>query len=130
MADTHPDKSDADTKTQWAEDRTDWAEDRTVLANERTFAGWMRTGMAAIAIAVGLKAVFNEAEPTWLPKGVATVFIGAALIIFYAAWRNSCKGQRRLDTHDTEEQSTGTFGLLAAIFSAGAVLVGGILWTL
>ncbi|MEM9797513.1 MAG: DUF202 domain-containing protein [Pseudomonadota bacterium] len=117
-------------KTDWAEWRTDWAEDRTVLANERTFAGWMRTGMAAIAIAVGLRAVFNEAEPTWVPKAVATLFILAALTIFYAAWKNSCKGQRRLDTHDTEEQETRTFGLLASIFSIGAVAVCVVLWTL
>jgi putative membrane protein len=121
---------DQDKKTDWAEWRTDWAEDRTVLANERTFAGWMRTGMAAIAIAVGLKAVFNEAEPSWLPKGVATIFIGAALIIFFSAWRNSKKGQDRLDTHDTEEQDSSTFGLLATIFSVGAVFTGAILWTL
>jgi len=121
---------DQDKKTDWAEYRTDWAEDRTVLANERTFAGWMRTGMACIAIAVGLKAVFGEADPTWIPKAVATIFIGAALLIFWSAWRNSVKGQRRLDTHDTEEQESSTFGLLAAIFSVGAVAVCGVLWTL
>ncbi|MEM7641188.1 MAG: DUF202 domain-containing protein [Pseudomonadota bacterium] len=121
---------DQDTKTDWAEWRTDWAEDRTVLANERTFAGWMRTGMAAIAIAVGLRAVFSEAEPTWIPKAVATLFILASLAIFYSAWKNSCKGQRRLDTHDTQEQDTTAFGLLSAMFSVGAVLVCGVLWTL
>ncbi|MDB2406966.1 DUF202 domain-containing protein [Jannaschia sp.] len=122
--------SDQDRKTDWAEDRTDWAEDRTVLANERTFAGWMRTGMAAIAIAVGLRAVFNEAEPAWLPKLVSSVFIGAALMIFFSAWRNSSKGHDRLDTHDTEEQSTRTFAILATVFSVGGVAVGAILWTL
>ncbi|MEM8851869.1 MAG: DUF202 domain-containing protein [Pseudomonadota bacterium] len=122
--------NDRDNKTDLAEWRTDWAEDRTVLANERTFAGWMRTGMAAIAIAVGLRAVFNEAEPTWIPKAVATLFILAALAIFYAAWKNSCHGQRRLDTHDTNEQDTRTFGLLSAMFSVGAVAVCAVLWTL
>ena len=126
----HNGTDDQDRKTDWAENRTDWAEDRTVLANERTFAGWMRTGMAAIAIAVGLRAVFGAAEPTWVPKTVASVFILAALIIFFAAWRNSGKAQGRLDTHDAKEQSTATFGLLAAIFSLGALVTGAILWTL
>jgi putative membrane protein len=129
MADK-PQDDDTKNKTDWAEWRTDWAEDRTVLANERTFAGWMRTGMAAIAIAVGLRAVFDEAEPTWVPKSVATVFILASLMIFWSAWRNSKKGQMRLETHDTEEQSSSTFGLLAGTFSVGAVAVCGILWTL
>ena len=121
---------DQDKKTGWAEARTDWAEDRTVLANERTFAGWMRTGMACIAIAVGLRAVFDEAEPTWVPKAVATIFIGAALLIFWSAWRNAAKGQRRLDTHDAEEQDHEVFGLLATVFSVGAVAVCAVLWTL
>ncbi|MGB3553471.1 MAG: DUF202 domain-containing protein [Jannaschia sp.] len=123
-------KDDQDKKTEWAENRTDWAEDRTVLANERTFAGWMRTGMAAIAIAVGLKAVFSAAEPTWLPKAVATIFIAASLMIFFSAWKNAKAGQKRLDTHDTEEQDSSTFGLLAIVFSVGGIAVCGILWTL
>jgi putative membrane protein len=121
---------DQDRKTDWAEYRTDWAEDRTILANERTFAGWMRTGMAAIAIAVGLKAVFGEADPPWLPKLIATVFIAASLMIFISAWRKARDTQTRLKTHDTAQQPVRNFGILAVIFSAAAVLVGGILWTL
>lgn len=128
MQDDSPD--DQDTKTEWAENRTDWAEDRTVLANERTFAGWMRTGMAAIAIAVGLKAVFRAAEPTWIPKSVSLVFILAALVIFWTARRNAGKAQDRLEAHHAETQSTTTFSLLAAIFSIGAVTVGAVLWML
>ncbi|MCK0169156.1 DUF202 domain-containing protein [Jannaschia sp. S6380] len=119
-----------DKKTDWAEDRTDWAEDRTVLANERTFAGWMRTGMAAIAIAVGLRAVFGAAEPTWVPKAVATIFIGAALVIFWSAWRNTKTGHKRLDTHDTERQDSRVFAILSAVFSVGAVATCIVLWTL
>ena len=53
-----------------ADARTAWAEDRTVLANERTFAGWMRTGMACIALALGLKAVFKDTEYPLLAKGI------------------------------------------------------------
>ncbi|CUH38266.1 putative membrane protein [Jannaschia seosinensis] len=127
------DRSNEDTtqiKTDWAEWRTDWAEDRTVLANERTFAGWMRTGMAAIAISVGLHAVFPEAEPVWILKAVSTLFIAASLVIFWSAWRNSKKGQVRLNTHDTERQDGKTFGLLSSMFSLGAVTVCAVLWSL
>ncbi|WP_179378625.1 YidH family protein [Jannaschia marina] len=119
-----------ESKNNLAEDRTDWAEDRTVLANERTFAGWMRTGMAAIAIAVGLRAVFNAAEPTWIPKAVATVFILAAIVIFWSARRNAKRACERLDTHKAETQSTSVFTFLAIVFSLGAVTVGVVLWTL
>ena len=129
MADSS-DNPDTDAKTEWAEDRTDWAEDRTILANERTFAGWMRTGMAAIAIAVGLRAVFRASEVTWLPKAVSTIFIVAALLIFWTARRNAGKAHDRLTAHHAEIQKTRTFTLLAVVFSIGAVATGLILWSL
>ncbi|GIT89756.1 hypothetical protein JANAI62_07590 [Jannaschia pagri] len=119
-----------DKKTDWAEDRTDWAEDRTLLANERTFAGWMRTGMAAIAIAVGLRAVFDASDPAWVPKAAATVFILAALTIFWAARRQACRTQKRLQTHDATAQPTRLFTVLAVAFSLAGIVTGAILWTL
>ena len=120
----------AEDRTEWAEDRTDWAEDRTVLANERTFAGWMRTGMAAVAVAIGLKAVFGAFEPTWAAKAVATLFIFAALYIFYAAARQARQTQARLDAHDATAQPERRLSLLAAILAAGSVMTGAILWYL
>lgn len=119
-----------DRKTRWAEDRTDWAEDRTILANERTFAGWLRTGMAAVAVAIGLRAVFRDADATWLPKGVATVFILAALVVFWSARRNAVKAQRRLNAHKAEIQTTRVFTLVAVTLSVGAVATGVVLWSL
>ncbi|SFL68538.1 protein of unknown function [Loktanella salsilacus] len=68
-----------------ADTRTAWAEDRTVLANERTFAGWMRTGMACIALALGLKAVFKDTDHLMLAKGVAEIFIVVAILIFWSS---------------------------------------------
>ena len=53
------------TSEELARDRTDLAEDRTILANERTFAGWMRTGLATIGIALGFQALFGRVDPTW-----------------------------------------------------------------
>lgn len=124
------DSKDPGPKTSWAEDRTDWAEDRTVLANERTFAGWLRTGMASIAIAVGLHAVFRTTEPIWLPKIVATVFIAAALVIFWTARLNAGKAHDRLTAHKAEVQKTRTFTILATLLSVGAVATGFVLWSL
>ncbi|MBD3664723.1 YidH family protein [Sulfitobacter aestuariivivens] len=113
-----------------AEDRTDWAEDRTVLANERTFAGWMRTGMASLAVAVGLKAVFGEFEPTWAAKAVASVFVVTAIYIFWAAQNAACATLQRLSDHDAKAQPTRRMKLLATIFSFGTACVGLILWAL
>jgi putative membrane protein len=74
-----------DSKTKLAEDRTDLAEDRTILANERTFAGWMRTGFAAVGVGLGFQALFNKMEPDWVPKGIATAFLLIAMIVFWTA---------------------------------------------
>ncbi len=113
-----------------AEDRTDWAEDRTILANERTFAGWMRTGMASLALAVGLNAVFQESEPTWLPKLVSTLFVAVAIFIFWAAQNSAVKTCMRLDEHQTDPQPVRRVRMLAAVFAFAAVCVGGVLWAL
>lgn len=119
-----------DDKNELAKDRTDWAEDRTVLANERTFAGWMRTGMAAVAVAIGLQAVFGQADPPWLPKAVATIFLGIAVVIFWSARGQASKAQDRLHDHDAEKQPVSLFTFASVAFSVASVAVGYILWRL
>lgn len=117
-------------KNDLAQDRTDWAEDRTILANERTFAGWMRTGMASLAIAVGLKAVFGDFDPTWMAKSVATLFVVTAVLIFWAAAVQSRKAQTRINSHSASPQSSTRIVILAVTMSVGAVGTGAILWLL
>ncbi|PSK86675.1 putative membrane protein [Limimaricola soesokkakensis] len=129
MAQTDGDR-EVDRKTEWAEARTDWAEDRTLLANERTFAGWMRTGMAALAVAIGLKAVFGDFDPTWLAKAVASIFIVIAVLIFAAAAHEARKAQSRITSHDAEAQGARRMLILALLLSLGAIATGAILWLL
>ena len=116
--------------TDLAAERTDWAEDRTLLANERTFAGWMRTGMAALAIAIGMHAVFGATEPTWLAKGVATVFVVIAVGIFLVARRQSTRLLTRLDSHAAEPVAQRSMGVIALALVTGSVCVGVVLWLL
>jgi putative membrane protein len=117
-------------KNDLAENRTNWAEDRTILANERTFAGWMRTGMASLAVAIGLRAVFGEFEPTWAAKAVATIFVVAAIYIFWGAHDTATKTLKRLEDHHANAQPNQRVKLLAIIFSIASAAVGGILWML
>lgn len=113
-----------------AKERTDWAADRTILANERTFAGWMRTGMACVALALGLRAVFGEFEPTWLAKAVASMFILLAVFIFWAAQGSAAETLGRL--HDTQAcaQPLRRTRMIALLLSLGALATGAILWAL
>ena len=111
-------------------DKNDLAESRTDLANERTFAGWMRTGMACVAVAIGLRAVFGEFEPTWVAKAVASVFIIAALYVYWAAQASAAKTQKQLSDHHANAQPNGRMKILAAILAVASTGVGAILWML
>jgi len=128
MADSVSDNKSSSQKL--AEERTDWAEDRTLMANERTFAGWMRTGLASCGVGLGFHAIFGKMEPSWLAKSVASVFIGIALLIFYAAFRGALKLHERLDGHATEPIDRGSLGLVAGLFATGACALGVVLWLL
>ncbi len=114
-------------KSDLAENRTDWAEDRTLLANERTYAGWLRTGMAAVALALGTRALFRSFDPTWLPKAVASIFILIAIFIFFEAWRSARAMRGRLDRHKASPQSGRRMGAISAVLSLGAGATGLIL---
>ncbi|PTX56134.1 putative membrane protein [Litoreibacter ponti] len=117
-------------REELADARTAWAQDRTLLANERTFAAWMRTGMACVALALGLRAVFGDTEYPYVAKGVAEVFIIAAVLIFISAAKRCGAARGQIDRHDTEVASYTRMITLAAILAVGSICVGGILWLL
>lgn len=119
-----------DDRIDWAEDRTRWAEDRTLFASERTFAGWTRTGLTAVAVALGLHAVFGVSEPPWAPKAVATLFLVAALVVFVAAWREARASRSRLSSHDVQPQPAFWTTALTVLLSIGTVGIGVVLWAL
>lgn len=121
---------DPDTKTRWAELRTDWAEDRTVLANERTFAGWIRTGLATVVVALALHVVFGNFEPLWAAKLVASAFIGAGIVVYWAAWWTASQAVRRMNDHAVEPQSARRMTILTTLLTICSVATGLILWML
>lgn len=127
MADTDQDTS---RDASGSEARTDWAEDRTVLANERTFAAWMRTGMACIGVALGLRVVFSTTQYPMVAKGVAELFVLTSVWIFWSAARRCKDTQSRMDAHDTNAQSHRNMLIISLAMTVGAVATGVILWLL
>ena len=113
-----------------AETRTDLSEDRTVLANERTFAGWLRTGFAAIGIALAFNALFVRLEPPWVPKAVATVFLGIAILVFVAAERRACHVLGRLHAHRVETVRTGNIRLITWLTDGATLALIAAIWLL
>lgn len=110
----------ASERTDLAENRTEWAEDRTIMANERTFAGWMRTGLAAVGIGLGFNALFGKLEPFWVPKAIATLFMLIGIFIFWAAQRNGCAVQSRLDSHHATPVKPNNMRLISGLMALGA----------
>jgi len=119
-----------DQKDKNANARTKWAEDRTLLATERTFSSWMGTGLGAVGIAIGLKAVFGAADPTWIAKLVASMFLGIAVLLFWTAQRQARISIQRLNQNDVEVQSAASFRRIAIVMTVATVSTGAVLWSL
>ncbi|QIE46840.1 DUF202 domain-containing protein [Pseudohalocynthiibacter aestuariivivens] len=123
-------KDNGENRTDWAETRTDWAEDRTIMANERTFNSWMGLGLGSVGVAIALKAVFGDFEPTWAAKLVASLFLAIAIIIYWIARRQSQKTQKRLNGCDAEPLPSAHFTYLVIITTTATIAVGAVLWGL
>ncbi|MBA2770890.1 MAG: DUF202 domain-containing protein [Sphingomonas sp.] len=113
-----------------AEERTNLAEDRTVLANERTFASWFRTGFAAVGIGLGFQALFLKMEPPWVPRAIATLFLGLGVFLFIAAERRACKVLSRLSSHEVKAFNHGRLRLMTIVASIGVFALAAAMWLL
>jgi putative membrane protein len=110
--------------------KTDLAEDRTVLANERTFASWLRTGFAAIGIGLAFNALFTRVEPPWVPKLIATAFLGIGIFIFIAAERRLCAVMKRLHTHQVSSLGGNRARLMSYAAAAATLALVAVMWLL
>jgi putative membrane protein len=126
MPETEPHPS----RTDLAEERTEWAEDRTLLANERTFAGWLRTGLAAVGVGVGFHALFGELDPPYLARGVATVFILTGVFVFMTSAFNANKVCARLRAHSARPLGGASVNLIAGLLSVASMALLAGIWLL
>lgn len=117
-------------RTELADARTDLAEDRTLLANERTFAGWTRTALAAIGVALGFNALFKTLEPAWLPKAVSTALLLIAISVMIMAERRARAVSRRLNGHDVETFKAVNLRLLMLAVVAASLALTAAIWLL
>jgi putative membrane protein len=117
-------------RNELAEERTEYAEDRTLLANERTFSGWARTSMAAIGIGLGFNALFRTLEPSWVPKAIATLFIGLGIFLILAAERRAHGVKRRLNAHSIETVQTLNLKTIAVAISGGGLSLIAAIWVI
>jgi putative membrane protein len=117
-------------KEELAEDRTDLAEDRTVLANERTFAGWLRTGFAAVGIGLGFHVLFQAMQPSWVPKAISTAFLLSGIYVIVMAERRACRVMNRLDTHQVAELKPMNLKVVSWVSVAATLALIAAIWLL
>lgn len=117
-------------RVELAEDRTELAEDRTILAHERSFAGWLRTGLAAVGIGLGFHALFDALNPEWVPKAIATIFLVIAIFVFVSAARRAAVVTRRLEAHVIREVKPVRMGVLAGILTIATAALIVAVWTI
>ena len=113
-----------------AEQRTALAEDRTVLASERTFAGWLRTGYAAIGIALGFHALFGHLDPPWAARCIASLFLLIAIAIFVAAQRHARAAHKQLNAHRIEATNGRWIEMISIASIGGSAALGAAIWFL
>jgi putative membrane protein len=87
-------KRDAEPAPPSATERnTQLAADRTVFAAERTYGAWVRTGLAALASAIGTKTLLAELLPDWAIRGTGSLLALFSAFCFGAAvWRGLFPG--------------------------------------
>lgn len=107
--------ADQPDKNALAENRTELAEDRTVLANERTFAGWLRTGFAAIGIGLGFHVLFEAMRPAWVPKAIATAFLLIGIYVIVVAERRTRRVLGRLDANKVSEMQPANLRVITVV---------------
>ncbi|MEB8388283.1 DUF202 domain-containing protein [Rhodobacteraceae bacterium KMM 6894] len=122
--------SDSDTRTEKAEQRTDWAEDRTIMANERTYNSWMGMALGAVGVAIALKAVFGDFQPTWAAKSVSSLFLIVAIFIYWSAESRARQTHTRLTARMAEPTPTKNFRAICTLLTAATLGVGVVLWML
>ena len=99
---------------------------RTRLANERTYLAWWRTGLTALAVAIGVGRIVPEVANTtrWPYEllGVGYGLLGVAFIV--AAWLRTREIEQALDRGDFAPlHSTFLLALTAAGLVLGALTV-------
>ena len=77
--------------------------------------------MASIGIGIGFGALFKPAEPTWVTKSIATLFISLGILLVIAAERRARGVHERLTALHVTRASTIIFMPMTIAISTGAV---------
>jgi putative membrane protein len=69
-------------------------------------------------------------EPAWIPKAIATAFLGAAIYVIIVAERRACSVISRFDAHRVAEMRPMNLKILTYVSVAATLALIAAIWTL
>jgi putative membrane protein len=109
-------------KNDYPDNRTNWAHERTRLAKERTFSAWLRSGLSAVGVGLGLVKLLPSVEPRWMMQTIGGLFIAAGGVIFVMGYQTYSTVIKKLEKDGFEGIPSFFMGVLTAIMLLGAIL--------
>ena len=102
--------------------RTNWAHERTRLAKERTFSAWLRSGLSAVGVGLGLAKLLPSVEPRWMMQAIGILFIGAGGIVFIMGFQTYHNVMKKLEEEGFKGIPSSYMGVLTSMMLLGAIL--------
>jgi putative membrane protein len=112
----------SDRRSTSSDKRTETAFRRTLLAEQRTYSAWVRTGLAASATGFGIARLMSDAEPAWLVRWLAILFVVAGACMFLLAFWAYYDALAKVEELPTGGIPMGMLAILSlALFTAAAM---------
>jgi putative membrane protein len=80
-------------------------------------------------VALGFQALFQQMEPVWIPRSIATAFLLIGAAIFVAAERRACRILARLHSHEVETVRVRNLRIITGCILAAVLALIAAIWT-
>jgi putative membrane protein len=98
------------------------------MAVERTMASWISASFAAIGVGLGLRALFAQIEPSWVPRLISSMFLALAIVMILNAERRMCRAMGRLSSHQIHPPTRAGLRYSAYVIAAATAVLIGAIW--
>ncbi|TIC84472.1 DUF202 domain-containing protein [Nocardioides sp. GY 10127] len=107
---------------RWVYDEGEEPDYRFTLANERTFLAWIRTALALLAGAVGVRAL-DLGLPGWAEQSLAGVLALLGMAGAAVAWTRWARGERAMRRGEPLPDNRVGVGLTGGVVVVAAVVL-------
>ena len=105
----------------------EWAEEQTLLAVARTVGNWIRTGLGAIGVALGMHVIFRDPENLMLGRLTASLFLVIAAALFIGGNLQARRLQQKL-SQERKLPLRNHYAPLTIVLVLATIATGVLLW--